>query len=65
MRSNRNLVLMVGALLGAIVGVAAGHSLLKRAEDTDRPMLTASEGISLGALIIGLLRQIATLGDDD
>ncbi len=64
MKTNRNIVLVLGGLLGALVGVAAGHSLLKRAEQGDRPMLTAAEGISLGTLVVGLLRQIATLGDE-
>lgn len=64
MKTNRNIVLVIGAVLGALVGVAAGHSLLKRSENSDRPMLTTAEGISLGTLVVGLLRQISNLGDD-
>lgn len=57
-------VLIISAIVGAVVGVAAGMTLLKRTETDaeERPMLTATEGMSLGMLVVGLLRQIANLG---
>ncbi len=57
-------VLIISAIVGAVVGVAAGMTLLKRAEsdEEERPMLTAAEGMSLGMLVVGLLRQISNLG---
>ncbi|HEX9597434.1 MAG TPA: hypothetical protein VF982_11190 [Anaerolineales bacterium] len=57
-------VLIISAIVGAVVGVAAGMTLLKRAETDaeERPMLTAAEGMSLGMLVVGLLRQIANIG---
>ncbi|HKY79325.1 MAG TPA: hypothetical protein VI688_07660 [Anaerolineales bacterium] len=59
-------VLIISAIVGAAVGIAAGMTLLKRAEsaEEERPMLTAAEGMSLGMLVVGLLRQISNLGAD-
>lgn len=59
-------VLILSAVVGAVVGVAAGLTLLKRSEadEEERPMLTAAEGMSLGMLVVGLLRQISNLGGD-
>lgn len=59
-------VLIISAIVGAAVGIAAGMTLLKRAEsaEEERPMLTTAEGMSLGMLVVGLLRQISNLGAD-
>jgi hypothetical protein len=58
--------LFVGALVGAVTGIGAAYLLVRRAEqDQDTPMLTTGDGISLGLLVLGLLRQIARLGTDD
>lgn len=66
MNKNRNAILGISAVIGAIVGVAAGMSLLKRVEENEeRPLMTTREGVSLGMLVMGLLRQIALLGDDE
>ena len=58
-------VLVLSAIMGALVGIAAGMTLLKRVESSEeeRPILTAAEGMSLGMLIVGLLRQITQLGN--
>ena len=58
--------LFVSALVGAVTGIGAAYLLVRRAEqDQDTPMLTTGDGISLGLLVLGLLRQIARLGTDD
>ena len=59
-------ILIISAIVGAAVGVAAGMTLLKRVEsaEEERPMLTAAEGMSLGMLIVGLLRQVSNLGSE-
>jgi Co/Zn/Cd efflux system component len=55
-----------GALVGAFAGVIAAYMLTRRAEREERETpLTASEGLKLGLLVFGLLRTIASLGDDD
>lgn len=65
-RGNQNQVLAISAVVGAILGVAAGLVLLRRVEDQeDRPALTAGEGVSLGLLLLGVFRQLSRLGEDD
>ncbi|HRN51358.1 MAG TPA: hypothetical protein PLC52_03345 [Anaerolineales bacterium] len=62
---NNNSLLAVSALLGAILGLAAGVLLLRRAEQRGSEVaITSGEGLSIGLLAFGLLRQIATLGDE-
>ncbi|WKZ51897.1 MAG: hypothetical protein QY329_04010 [Anaerolineales bacterium] len=62
---NKGRTLIVGALIGAFTGLLAAMLLNRRAErDEKSTALTAGEGIKLGALVFGLLRAIAALGDD-
>jgi len=64
MRTNNSL-LAVSALLGAVLGLAAGVLLLRRAEQRGSEVaITGGEGLSIGLLALGLLRQIANLGDE-
>jgi len=59
-------VLVVGAVLGALTGLAAAYLLIQRAKKrAEPPNLNAGEGIKLGLLIFGLLRQVAILGSGD
>jgi drug/metabolite transporter (DMT)-like permease len=65
-RANQNQILAAGAVVGAILGMAASFVLLKRVEDQeDRPALTTGEGVSLGLLLLGVFRQLSRLGEDD
>jgi gas vesicle protein len=62
---NKSRVILIGALLGAIIGLIAALLVTRRAENNDRETaITAGEGIKIGALVLGLLRAIASLGDD-
>ena len=62
---NRNKTLFFGALIGAVTGLVAASLLNRRAEkDEIETALTAGEGMKLGVLVFGLLRAIASLGDD-
>ncbi|GAB4455343.1 MAG: hypothetical protein Kow0070_22940 [Anaerolineales bacterium] len=62
---NRNKTLLFGAVIGAVTGLIAASLLNRRAEKNERETaLTAGEGIKLGVLVLGLLRAIASLGDD-
>ncbi len=57
---------LVGALVGAGAGLVAAMLLRRRATKKERDhTLTMSEGIKIGLLVFGLLRAIASLGDDD
>lgn len=62
---NRNRVLLAGALIGALTGLVAAMLIARRAEKNEtETAITAGEGIKLGVLVFGLLRAIASLGDD-
>ncbi len=65
--SKRNInTLIIGAVVGALTGVGAAYLLLQRANrNADEVSVTTGEGLRLGLLILGLLRSIAALGDDD
>ena len=63
MNNSKNILL--GALIGAVTGLIAAMLLTRRAEKNERETaLTGGEGLKLGVLIFGLLRAIASLGDD-
>ena len=62
--NNRNTILF-GALIGAVTGVVAAILLTRRAEKNERDTaITTGESLKLGVLVFGLLRAIASLGDD-
>ena len=63
MNKSRNLVF--GALIGAFTGLLAAMLLNRRADKSETgTAITAGEGMKLGVLVFGLLRAIASLGDD-
>jgi hypothetical protein len=54
-----------GAMIGAFAGLAAAYMLTRRAEREGRETaISAGEGVQLGFLVVGLLRAIASLGDE-
>jgi hypothetical protein len=56
--------LAIGALVGALTGMAGAYLLVRRAEASGtRPQLDPGEGLRIGLLLMGLLRQVALLGD--
>ena len=62
---NKSKTLIVGALIGAVTGLLAAMLLQRNAEKSERETaITTGEGLKLGALVFGLLRAIASLGDD-
>lgn len=56
-------VLVVGAAIGALVGVGAAYLLIKSNEQEGPPQISAGEGVKLGVLVLGLLRSISSLGE--
>lgn len=54
-------VLVIGAVLGAVVGVAATYLLIQRYGDEQPPQINMTEGVKIGVMVAGLLRSIATL----
>jgi gas vesicle protein len=62
---NKSRTLLLGALIGAFTGLIAAVLLTRRAEKNERETaITTGEGLKLGVLVVGLLRAIASLGDD-
>ncbi|MDP1714553.1 MAG: hypothetical protein Q8L41_07370 [Anaerolineales bacterium] len=62
---NKSRVIIGGALIGAVTGLIAALLLNRRAERNERESaITTGEGLKLGVLVFGLLRAIASLGDD-
>ena len=56
-------VLIGGAVLGLLAGLGASYMLIQRAEqDGNKPDMSAGEGVRLGLLVLGLLRQVSELG---
>lgn len=59
-------VLVIGAVVGALTGLAGAYLLVQRSKNKGvQPNLSSKEGLRLGLLVFGLLRQVAMLGDDD
>ncbi len=55
-------ILIVGAVIGAMVGLGAAYLIVNRVEETGQPVkVTSGEGIKLGLLVLGMLRQIASM----
>ena len=62
---NQNRTLLFGALIGAFTGLIAAMLLNRRAEQTGTELtLSTGEGMKLGVMVLGLLRAIASLGEE-
>ncbi len=55
--------LIMGAVIGAVTGLGATYMLIQRSRDEDPPTFTAGEGVKLGLLVLGLMRQVAQLNE--
>jgi len=64
--SNRSRILFYGALIGAVTGLIAAMLLNRRtSRDENSTAITTGEGLKLGVMVFGLLRAIASLGEDE
>lgn len=62
---NKERFLLTGTLIGAFTGLIGAWLLTRRAERDERfGAITTGDGLKIGALVFGLLRAIASLGDD-
>ena len=58
------MALGVGAVAGAATGLAAAYVLVRRAERRGESLtVSTGEGLRLGLLVMGLLREVAALPD--
>jgi len=57
-------VMLIGGAVGLLAGLGAAYMLIQRADrDEVKPELNLVEGIKLGLLVLGTLRQISQLGE--
>lgn len=62
---NKGRFLLAGTVIGAVTGLIAAMILSRRAEQNKRSTaITTGDGVKIGALVFGLLRAIASIGDD-
>jgi ABC-type Mn2+/Zn2+ transport system permease subunit len=58
----RTRALVAGAAIGAVVGLAGAFLLVRNMEKENGDLtISTGEGIRLGIILLGLLRQVATL----
>lgn len=63
---NRGRTIFFGIVIGAATGLFAAMLLNRRALKDERSnAITTGEGLKLGVMVIGLLRAISSLGDDE
>jgi hypothetical protein len=64
--NTKNKILLFGSLIGAVTGLVAALLLNRRMqEDSTEIVISPGEGMKVGVLVFGLLRAIASLGDDN
>lgn len=56
-------VLLIGAVIGALVGLGTAFLLVSRVEDEEKLEVTPTQGVKMGLAALTFLRQITQLGD--
>jgi hypothetical protein len=61
----KNSTIIYGTLIGAVTGLVAALLLSRRVDKNDGVItIPPGDGLKLGVMVFGLLRAIASLGDD-
>ena len=56
--------MIIGAVVGALVGLGAAYLMIQNAERQGSQInVTAGDGVKLGITVMGLLRQVSALGE--
>ena len=64
--TSRTTILLAGSIIGALLGAGAAYLLIQKAERENQALhVGTGEGIKLGLLALGMLRQVAQLGGGD
>ena len=64
--SSRGRTIVFGVLAGAVTGLVAAMLINRRAEEQGTSTaITTGDGVRLGVLVFGLLRAIASMGEED
>jgi hypothetical protein len=59
-------ILILGGLVGALMGLGAAYLFIQRAERENRALsLSPGEGIKLGLVALGAMKQFAQLGEKE
>jgi hypothetical protein len=62
----RTKVMLIGGVIGALTGLGAAYVFIRRVElEEEPPKFTTGEGVRLGMLILGVLRQIGQIGSGE
>jgi len=63
---SKSKIILAGGLIGAVTGIGIAYLLAQRAERQGGEMqLSSGEGLRLGLLVLGMLRQVADLATPD
>ncbi len=58
-----NSILIIGAIIGALIGVGAAYMYANQQSEEGEPLsLKPKDAMNLGVAVIGILRQISELG---
>jgi hypothetical protein len=64
--NTRSRTLVYGVLIGAATGLVAAMLLNRRmVKDNETAAITTGDGLKLGVMVFGLLRAIASLGEEE
>ena len=64
--NTRSRTILFGVLIGAATGLVAAMLLNRRpTKNGEMTAITAGDGVKLGVMVFGLLRAIASLGEDE
>ena len=63
--NTRTKTILAGVLIGAATGLVAAMMWNRRTQENGTTEITAGDGVKLGVMIFGLLRAIASMGEED
>jgi hypothetical protein len=62
----RGKAFVVGGVVGALLGLGAAYIYVNAAEESgDTPEVSAGTAVTIGLALLGILRQVAAIGEGD
>lgn len=55
--------LVIGGVIGAVVGLLSAYLFIQSVEEGKKPEISAGQGVRIGLLLLGLVRNVADLAD--
>ncbi len=66
MKSWKTRTLLIGAIAGLVTGLAAAQIVIERAQrERTIPSISPGDGVKVGLGVLGLMRLISDLGDNE